>query len=128
MLNPYGVPSKNLSFHPRVKTRGYQHIAPTEQMNILIIKNFSNKLGFVCLPILLRLRRRVRGGGPYNFVTTSSKFKIALHTTTIAAVSGLLCSSFTPIISQAFSLSELNFSNAFLYKPDNIDKSLLSIV
>ena len=59
----------------------------------------------------------------YIFVTTSSKFKIALHTTTIAAVSGLLCLLFTPIISQVLALFLLNFSKAFLYRSSKMERS-----
>ena len=52
-------------------------------------------------------------------VTNSSKFKIALATTTNAAVSGLLCSLFTPIISQVLSLSALNFCKEVPYNFSN---------
>jgi hypothetical protein len=43
MLNPFGVPFKKIfSFDPRVKTRGYQHIAPTGQRNFRFKKNSSS--------------------------------------------------------------------------------------
>jgi hypothetical protein len=36
-----GSKTNNL-ISPRVKTRGYRYFAPTEQINIPLIKNFSN--------------------------------------------------------------------------------------